>query len=295
MTNQQINVLFAYDGGYLRIARQYYRNEHEVGAWLNLNALHDLIVRRIASWMKVPVRLVRVAESHLYAGRPDTDFVRSRGNLMEEVVEFDGSLYAAKIVTHYRRLRPPANGRAVSEKGVDVALSLATYRQVQTGLFDVVVLVAGDADFVPLLDVLQLHKIPVLVVEFEFNYVNESGIEVRTGCSEDLKNLATWSINLSEEINQGFKSSGEIKAMFPSIEWQASNHRGRMIGVIIALKSGYGFIKGDDGIDRFFFWGGLASGTSFKDLVEGQHVSFVSESSSRGPSALDVALVETNL
>jgi uncharacterized LabA/DUF88 family protein/cold shock CspA family protein len=293
MTNQQVNVLFAYDGGYLRIARQYYRNEHDLGAWLNLNALHELICKRIANWLKIPNKQVRVTEAHLYAGRPDTEFMRSRGSLMEEVVEFDGSLYAAKIVTHYRRLRPPANGRAVAEKGVDVALSLATYRQVQTGMVDVVVLVAGDADFVPLLDVLQMQKIPVLVVAFDFCYLNDAGTEVRTGCSEDLKNLATWTIDLSEEINQRNRSS-EIKALFPVVVPPSSNRK-RLFGVITTLKTGYGFVRGNDGVDRFFFYGSLVAGTNFKDLVEGQQVSFVHGTTDRGPSALDVSLVEAQL
>lgn len=54
---------------------------------------------------------------------------------------------------------------------------------------------------------------------------------------------------------------------------------------------GFGFIRGEDGFERFFHKSGCVGGTHFDDLNEGHPVTFEDEKSSKGPRAGDVSLV----
>mgnify|MGYP001623829979 CR=1 FL=1 len=55
------------------------------------------------------------------------------------------------------------------------------------------------------------------------------------------------------------------------------------------VKKGYGFITGEDGKDIFVHYSGiLAPGTSYRELSEGQEVSYSVEQTDKGPMAVCV-------
>lgn len=68
-------------------------------------------------------------------------------------------------------------------------------------------------------------------------------------------------------------------------------------GIIKSLKEGWGFIRGDDGIDRFFHQAWLtrpddvAADDVFATLVEQQRVTFVHEDAAKGPRAVDISVI----
>lgn len=66
-----------------------------------------------------------------------------------------------------------------------------------------------------------------------------------------------------------------------------------MIGRVVGLKldKGFGFIKGDEGINEYFFHRSSLSGIDFQDLKIGQKVNFEEGSNQKGPRAEDVTLV----
>lgn len=51
---------------------------------------------------------------------------------------------------------------------------------------------------------------------------------------------------------------------------------------------GFGFVRGEDGNERFFHRSGMAAGVDFDNLREGQRVTFVDESSPKGPRAAQI-------
>lgn len=63
-----------------------------------------------------------------------------------------------------------------------------------------------------------------------------------------------------------------------------------MNGTIARLvrDKGFGFIRGEDGQDRFFHRSGVGGSTRFEDLDENMRVSFEHEESGKGPRATDV-------
>jgi hypothetical protein len=70
-----------------------------------------------------------------------------------------------------------------------------------------------------------------------------------------------------------------------------------VFGIIIKLHNNYGFIRGDDNINRFFIPSGLDRsapncwGITFDDLVVDSRVSFDHEDAPRGPRAVNIRII----
>ena len=69
-----------------------------------------------------------------------------------------------------------------------------------------------------------------------------------------------------------------------------------MIGTVETLHERYGFIRGEDGVSRFFMPSGLSQdgngGTAFSDMSVGDRVEFVHIDHPRGPRAVEVVVLE---
>lgn len=60
-------------------------------------------------------------------------------------------------------------------------------------------------------------------------------------------------------------------------------------GEIVTLREGFGWIRGDDGVDRFFHKSGLFGfGLKFDELHEGQAVLFTEIAGEKGPRAIEI-------
>lgn len=66
----------------------------------------------------------------------------------------------------------------------------------------------------------------------------------------------------------------------------------RMKGTIESLRGTYGFIRGEDGVSRFFLPSGLqpTPGVTFEDLRVGMQAEFVHIDHPRGPRAIEVSV-----
>lgn len=62
----------------------------------------------------------------------------------------------------------------------------------------------------------------------------------------------------------------------------------RMTGEVLRIlkDKGFGFVKGEDGVERFFHRSAVSTG--FDTLREGSKVTFEDETSNKGPRATDV-------
>lgn len=64
-----------------------------------------------------------------------------------------------------------------------------------------------------------------------------------------------------------------------------------MKGVIVRLNQGFGFIRGDDGVERFFHVSGLEQTTlDFDALRTGMKVRFEHLDAPKGPRAYQIAM-----
>ena len=76
-------------------------------------------------------------------------------------------------MTHYLPIT------AGGEKGIDVWLALEAFELAVHKRFDVVALIAGDGDFVPLLRKLNTMGTRVMLLGWDFKYVDQNGNERR--------------------------------------------------------------------------------------------------------------------
>jgi CspA family cold shock protein len=60
--------------------------------------------------------------------------------------------------------------------------------------------------------------------------------------------------------------------------------------VRVVADKGFGFIRGQDGVERFFHRSAVESSVNFNSLATGQRVSFEDEPSPKGPRARRVSL-----
>jgi len=56
----------------------------------------------------------------------------------------------------------------------------------------------------------------------------------------------------------------------------------------VVIEKGFGFVRGEDGVERFFHRSAVHGGTSFEALREGQEAEFEDEKSPKGPRARTV-------
>jgi cold shock protein len=60
----------------------------------------------------------------------------------------------------------------------------------------------------------------------------------------------------------------------------------------LMIDKGFGFVRGDDGVERFFHRSAVWGGGGFESLSEGQAVEFEEESHPRGPRARSVKILD---
>ena len=99
---------------------------------------------------------------------------------------FDDVLTREGVVAHFL---PVSHG---SEKGANISLALEAYEQMVHIGFDVVVLVACDGDYVPLVRKLNSLGARVMVIGWEYSYEDDNGGHRQTMTSGRLMAEATY-------------------------------------------------------------------------------------------------------
>jgi uncharacterized LabA/DUF88 family protein len=107
------------------------------------SATHEFIRHHAAVAEGVDVRCAHIVDAHYFRGRLSDTEAEARQSLFNERV-FDDVLMGEVVVTHYLPVR---HGH---EKGIDVWLALEAFELAVYKRFNVLVLIAGDFDFIPL-------------------------------------------------------------------------------------------------------------------------------------------------
>ena len=161
-----------YDGNYYFNVSNYYLYQHSRKARLNISGLHQFIIKKVAELEGTEERYTSIVDSHYFRGRIKSKDAPDKEALFKER-SFEDILINEGITTHYLPLV------ANQEKGIDVwlaleALELAIYKR-----FDVIVLIAGDGDFLPLIRKLNTigTRVMLLAWDFKFTY---NGVERNT-------------------------------------------------------------------------------------------------------------------
>ena len=272
-----------YDGYYFYKVSNYYKYEHEKKSRISISGLHDFIRSEIASLTKIDIRQCRIIDAHYFKGRSSA---RELGEKVQSERVFEDILMRENIVSHYLPLRFGDNN-SIQEKGIDVWLALEAYELALHKNFDILVLVAGDGDYVPLVRKLHTLGTQVMLICWDFSYHNENGDVVETKTSRQLQEEVFFAVPMHQRIEQS--DNEYTKELFvpeknyekmPAVSSQKSDNEEESEELVSSIFSinpnGFGFIK-DEERNNIFFHYSRVTNCDFPDLKFGMKVKYTVE------------------
>jgi cold shock CspA family protein len=289
-----------YDGNFFFHVSNYYQYHHERRARISVAGLHNFIRDEVARRESSDARYCQIVDAHYFRGRFRAVEADNRDLLLRERI-FDDVLLQEGVTTHYLPL-----GRE-GEKGIDVWLSLEMFELAIYKRFNVSVLIACDGDFQPLVRKLNTLGTRVMVLGWDFKYVDQNGNERETRTAQVLLDEVTYPVMMPPIIDdRARKSDPLINGLFvprkefairsvptPNAQTDAADKQGATKGIIHSLKSGYGFIQPDSGGSTLFFFYTDVLNAEFDDLKPGEHVEFTIGQNEKGPCAKQIRVVQT--
>ena len=291
MNSPLIRVGVFYDGNYFLKISDYYYFQHERKARISLEGLHEYIRHQVAEEEDVDVRLAQITDAHFFRGRLSATEARDKDRLFHDRL-LDDILMNLGVQTHYMALKT-RDGR-LQEKGIDVWLSLEALELALHKTLDVVVLIAGDSDYVPLIRKLNTVGTRVMLLNWDFKYEDFKGETRVTRASQQLLEQVTYPVAMHDVIDRGLQAQDEVvEALFvnqsepaafapstasaPKLVRPAGPTAAGPVGTlgmstIKNLKNGFGFVVMPPN-NLFFSYADLTEG-DFNDLREGDWVEF---------------------
>jgi uncharacterized LabA/DUF88 family protein/cold shock CspA family protein len=285
--NNFIRIGIFYDGYYFYKVSNYYKYEHSRKARISISGLHDFIRYEIASIMQIEdIRYCQIIDAHYFKGRSSA---KEMGEKVQSERVFEDILMRENIVNHYLPLRYAENN-TWQEKGIDVWLALEAYELAIYKRFDVLVLVAGDGDYVPLVRKLNTLGTQVMLISWDYSYYNENGTITETRTSRQLLEEVLYPIVMNERIDNQ-PSADTINGLFVRERRDiTAENIGNILAAkaedtpednyhtstIISIKEGFGFIK-DEKINNVFFYYDTLTNKDFDELEVGMRVKYLCE------------------
>jgi cold shock CspA family protein len=182
----------------------------------------------------------------------------------------------------------------VQEKGIDVWLALEAYELAIYKHFNILVLVAGDGDYVPLVRKLHTLGTQVMLLCWDFSYHNESGAMMETRTSRQLLDEVFFPVPMHQKIEE---NNGEyIKNLFVpekiwdkfplftnspvetvSVDNKIESPYSEFDSIIFSINpNGFGFIK-DEERNNIFFHYSTVTNRDFSELKSGMKVRYMVE------------------
>jgi cold shock CspA family protein/uncharacterized LabA/DUF88 family protein len=284
-----------YDGNFLFHVSNYYSYHHERRSRISIDGMHQFIKSSISDALDVPIELCQVVESHYFRGRvvaSDT----SKESIYKERL-FEDVLIREGVVTHY--LPVTSNG----DKSTDLLFVLEAFEAATVKKLDVIVLVAIDGSFVPLVRKINAVGVKTMLVGCDFEFVDENGTKRTTRTSSKLINEVCFPVLLNDSLenNSSFYESLFIqrkreKKVYSGVKAEIKD--GEFSGVVQNVLNGYGFITPDDkslistGENLFFHFNDICTDPDCDDIRIGDRVKFEMGENEKGVCAKSISLME---
>lgn len=274
MQEKLVRIGVFYDGNYFLQVSNYYAYGHSRKRRLSISGLHDFIRHQVADEEASDVKLCQIVDSHYFRGRMNALDASQKGDTLYYDRVFDDILMSEGVTTHYLPLKTIFDG-SKHEKGIDVWLALEAFELAFYKRFNVLVLIASDGDYVPLVRKLNTLGTRVMVLGWDFEYTTDSGQKLTTRTSQDLLEEVTYPIQMSQIIDDRVRKTEPI---INNLFVQSETKRTMIKSVldrseILTLKNGFGFIKFPPN-NLFFNFSDLID-CDFNDLQVGDKVEFV--------------------
>lgn len=286
-----------YDGGYYQTVSSYYRYVHDRKANLSIDGIHRFLEGKVAEAEGVDARYCRVVDAHYFRGRYSIQSAIER-NKLESERRFEDILIRAGVTTHFLH-----RNQADEEKGIDVWFALEAFELAVYKRFDVLVLVACDSDYLPLVRKVNTLGTRVMLLAWDFKYTDQTQRERETRTSQVLIEEVTYPVMMHEIIdNRANRTDRLVSGLFfppratPTPQATTSTPVSRdgqtHNGEVHSIKEGFGFIR--DGADRqtYFFHASSVAEDMFNILKIGDKVSYnLAPSTENRQQCVDVILV----
>ena len=278
------------DGSFLHHVSNYYKYINERRQRISIPGLQEYIRVKAAELEGVDRQYVHIVDSHFFRWRFSAKLSQANDKLYSERL-FDDILISSNVQPHYM----PISGN--KETGVDVALALECLEGAMNGMYDVVALVAGDGDFVPLVVKLKRLGVRVLLAGWTFEYTDpQNGGTHQTTTSMRLIDEVTYPLAMQDVMNTPVTSRDPlVRQLFVELIPQPQSGgvaevagNGSLIGMVCSLKDGFGFICCNEYPNNIFFHYSAVVDGKFDDLIEGDNVAFSVETGERGELATNV-------
>jgi cold shock CspA family protein len=295
---QLLRIGVFYDGNFFSHVSNYYYFTHPVHSRISISGLHDFIRREVSLREGVDKQLCRITEAHYFRGRLRAYEADQRDMLFKERT-FEEVLTREGITTHYLPLA------ADGEKGIDVWLALEVLENAIQKKFDVVVLIAGDGDFLSLVRKLTSVGTRSMVLGWNLSFYDKDGNLRETRTSQALMDEVIYPVYMHNLIGEDTAREEDpfIRGLFvgvPSTPVKVGSGNGKfevltmdgetfLHGTIQNIKEGYGFITPDDGSPNLFFHSSDLRGTVLARLSIGDRVRYTLGENHNGPCATGVS------
>jgi len=241
-----------YDGNYFLHVSRFYNYVHERKGRISISGLHHFIRNHVAQQEGTDERLCQIVDAHYFRGRLNAHDASQEGNSLFYDRMFDDILSSEGVTTHYLPVKT-SQGGVRHEKGIDVWLALEAFELAFYKRFNVLVLIASDGDYVPLIRKLNTLGTRVMVLSWDFEYTNDNGKLMTTRTSQDLLEEVTYPIAMHEIIDNRVKRNDPLinnlfvsqtkKRVFEKPTEKTIVASNEKTGAIMTLKNGFGFIK----------------------------------------------------
>jgi cold shock CspA family protein/uncharacterized LabA/DUF88 family protein len=312
-TKGLMKIAVFYDGQYYYKVSNYYCFQHPRKRRLNISGLQAFIRHQVSEVLDVDKSLCPIVDAHYFRGRLSAVEAQGSQILFNERL-FDEILMNEGIITHYLPLKYSQGKR--QEKGIDVWLALEAYELAVYKRYDVVVLIACDGDYVPLVRKLSTLGTRVMLLSWDFQYSDEFGSLQTTKTSQDLLEEVTYPIAMHEIIDNRVRQNDSIinnlfnpaplkitppfqrPAVSSTPKAPSAPENGNAAPAAVAsgpdikksriktLENGYGFIEYPPN-NVFFHYSQLVN-VDFNDLKIGDSVEFTLTDRDGKPNAVNV-------
>ena len=276
--NQLLKIGVYYDGNYLSNVSNYYYFQHAFKTRINLEGLHRYLIQKVSEAEQKDKHFCKITDAHYFRGRLNAADAKEMNKLYPDRV-IDDMLMMENVVAHYLPLVAKKDGLK-EEKGIDVLLALECFENALNHKFDVMVLVACDSDYTHLVHKLNSLGIRVMVLSWDFHYIDDFGFERGTFSSHELLEVCTYPLMMMENIETGVLSGDPlVHDIFRQFETKTTikpvfdQHPKTSIIVNLNKEKGYGFIQyHPDNI--FFHFSQISESDSAEVLFEGATIEF---------------------
>jgi cold shock CspA family protein len=298
--NKLIRIGIFYDGNFFFHVSNYYHYYHERRSRISIGGLHAFVREEVAKYEGTDARYCQIVDAHYFRGRLRASDAEDRDLLYKERV-FDDVLVREGVTTHYLPLSHEG------EKGIDVWLALEAFELAIYKHFNVSVLVASDGDFLPLIRKLNTLGTRVMILGWDFRFVDQNGNERETRTAQVLLDESSYPVMMHQIIDDRARRNDRLlNGLFvPRKEFSLARpaappvadvpaDAATMTGSIRNLKNGFGFIAPDVGGPDVFFFHLDVLERDFLDLRVGDRVEFVVGQNDRGACAKQIRVLSSS-